>query len=646
MQSADGNVVIDRRYLDDEIFRRLVQSVHDYAIFMLTPEGLVATWNSGAERVKGYAPHEIVGRHFSTFYPRDAVERGWPEEELRRAVAQGRFEDEGWRLRKDGTRFWANVLITAVRGAAGELLGFSKVTRDLTERLRHEQQLRDSEENLRLLVDGVKDHAIYLLDPAGKVQAWNAGAERLLGWPAERMVGQTAAVLYSDEDRAAGKPQAELGTLRLTGFSNVRGWRVRADGEPVWAEVTTSALYHPNGNVRGYAQIVKDLSESLRVEELEAEGQHIHQFIAMLSHELRNPLAPIGNAVRILKKKAESHETLWCADLIERQLGHLTRMVEDLLDIGRITQGKIDLRTAPLELNTWAQLAVESARSVVEGFGHTLTLEVAAQPAFVDADATRLTQVLGNLLTNAAKYTPAGGHIRVSLDRSRSAAVIRVVDDGIGMSETLMQRAFDPFVQGDRTLDRAEGGLGIGLTLVKRLVDLHGGTVSVASAGLDQGSRFTVTLPLSSAPAAELAVEPAPAPAAASVPALALAPTAAAVLDSVLVVDDNRDAAESLAMLLRMEGYEVRIAHDGPQALDIALRERPRIVFLDIGLPGMDGHEVARRMRATPALQSTRLLALTGYGQPSDRQASKLAGFDGHLVKPVDIDELNRWLAA
>ncbi|RZI82360.1 MAG: PAS domain S-box protein, partial [Rubrivivax sp.] len=610
--------------------------VKDYAIFMLTPAGRIASWNKGAQRLKGYSAEEAIGQHFSMFYPPDAVAAGWPDEELRRAQADGRFEDEGWRVRQDGTRFWANVVLTAVHGPQGELIGFSKVTRDLTERRQHEQRLKESEESLRLLVEGIRDHAMFLVGPQGEVKSWNLGASRMLGFEADDIVGKPLANIYTEEDRLAGKPQAELLSAKHAGFFAADGWRVKADGSMVWTHAALTALVDANGQLLGHVQILKDLSERLRVKELESEGQRLHQFIAMLSHELRNPLAPIRNAVEVLKNASRQPEISWCADMIGRQATHLTRLVEDLLDVSRITSGKIQIQPCTLDLSVLAQQASEAQRAVVEGLGHTLEVRVPPTPVMVSADATRLTQVIANLLSNAAKYTPVGGLIQLSLSSDQALATLQVTDSGIGMSEALMQRAFDPFVQGSRGLERSGGGLGIGLTLVKSVVEMHGGTVVLASAGAGRGTRITVTMPLCAAATPSQRVS---APEAA--PAL---PASQASRGLVLLVDDNQDAAESLAEVLRISGHEVLLAHDGDQALALAAEHRPGTVLLDLGLPGMNGYEVARRLRGASGPGPRRLLALTGYGQESDKQATAEAGFDAHLVKPVDLDELLRLL--
>jgi CheY-like chemotaxis protein len=334
--------------------------------------------------------------------------------------------------------------------------------------------------------------------------------------------------------------------------------------------------------------------------------------------------------VNILKLPHGQQQTGKYADMIGRQVTHLTRLVDDLMDVSRITTGKIELERASLELNTLVQVAVDSTRSTLERYEHTVVVALAPQPVFVEGDAVRLTQVVVNLLNNAAKYTAPKGRIEVSVTRNHSAARVEVSDNGIGMSESLIQRAFDPFVQGERSLDRSEGGLGIGLTLVKKIVEMHGGSVLASSAGPGSGTKVTVTLPLAQENAQGLA---------------AVAKDAQARPASVLVVDDNRDAAESLVELLRASGCDVRVAFSGREALRIAAAIPLTAVLLDIGLPDMSGHEVARQLREMPSMQGTRIIATTGYGLKGDRDATAGAGFDAHLVKPVDHEEVLRLIA-
>jgi PAS domain S-box-containing protein len=613
----------------EELFRLMVENVIDYAIFLLDPKGLIVSWNAGAERIKGYRAEEIIGQHFRIFYPPDA-EPGYPESELRMAAARGRFEDEGWRLRKDGSRFWANVVITALRDEQGNLRGFSKITRDLSERKRQEERLKQSEERSRLLIEGVKDYGIFMLDPQGRVSSWNAGAERIKGYKAEDIIGESFSRFYTEEDLASGKPERELELARNQGSTKDEGWRMRKDGSRFWAQVVITSLYDQHGTLRGFAKVIRDASEQKRIAVLEEEGRHIQEFLAMLAHELRNPLAPIRNAATIMNSTAVTASQLsWCREVIDRQVAHLARLVEDLLDVSRITTGKIKVDKEPLDINFVLTRAIESSRAMLEAKQQSLEVSITKEPMRVLGDVTRLEQVILNLLNNATKYTPEGGRIRVSAETEDAHAVIRVRDNGIGMPHKLLGKVFDLFMQGDRALDRSEGGLGIGLSLVRRIVFLHGGKVEAASAGVDQGSEFTVWLPLLRQEQGEqaAAIEQDQKPTNESI-------------RRVLVVDDNRDSAESLAMLLRLLGHEVTTALDGPAALSFIDQHRPEILLLDIGLPGMNGYEVAKKIRSSAALDHILLIAMTGYGQEKDRHRAMEAGFDDHVVKPVAVSTL------
>src|SRR3954453_11972567 len=276
----------------EEHFAELVAGVEDHAIFLLDPKGRIKSWNAGAKRLKGYEAEEIIGQSFTRFYPPDALERGWPQEELRRAVETGRIQDEGWRLRKDGTRFWANVVITALKSSEGELRGYLKITRDLTERKQAEEALRQSEERLRLMIESVQDYAIFMLDPDGRVMSWNLGAERIKGYTAREIIGQHFSVFYSSEDLANGKPARELETAQRDGRVEDEGWRVRRDRSQFWANVVITALYDTSGKLQGFAKITRDMTERRRIEQLQIADKQKNEFLATLAHELRNPLAP------------------------------------------------------------------------------------------------------------------------------------------------------------------------------------------------------------------------------------------------------------------------------------------------------------------------------------------------------------------
>jgi PAS domain S-box-containing protein len=464
---------------------------------MLDTEGHVMSWNRGAELIKGWRAEEIVGRHFSCFYTRDDIARGWPHEELVAACRNGRVEDEGWRMRKDGSRFWANIVITPLYDSSKRLIGFAKVTRDLTQR-RHYEALK------------------------------------------------------------------------------------RSEGE-------------------------------------------VNVFLAMLAHELRNPLAPIVNALALLADRGRNAASDDALGIIRRQVDHLTRIVDDLLDISRVTRGKITLKREPLDLNTAVTRAVEASRPLIEARSHRLDVKLSERTLAVEGDLTRLVQVVLNLLTNAAKYTDPGGAIGVTTELECGYAIARVRDSGMGIAPDLLPHVFDLFVQGDRSLDRAEGGLGIGLTLVRRLVELHGGSVEASSEGTDRGSEFTVRIPVIDASRVAAAQQPSPA-----------GPSPSRPSQRVLIVDDNRDFANSMVTVLKLAGHDAQALYDGASAVATAREFRPQTVLLDIGLPGVSGYDLARDLRADRDLAPLTLIALTGYGREEDRDRVIAAGFDHHFVKPVD----------
>jgi PAS domain S-box-containing protein len=519
-------------------------------------------------------------------------------------------------------------------------------TREREEAVKTQEALRESEERLRLLVESTEDYAIILLDPEGKVVSWNPGAERILGYSAEEIIGRPFELFFSPEDTAAGRPAHELQLATETGRAADENWRVRRDGTRFWASGVTTPLRDDSGGLRGFAKILRDLSERKRLEEalrfraeqLAESDRRKDAFLAMLGHELRNPLSPIRNAAEVMRRHGLNDATLkWVHGVIERQAGDLSRLVDDLLDIARINQDKITLRRELIELSAVVRQAVETTRPQIEARGHTFSVSMPDEPVWLDADATRLRQVLANLLNNAAKYTEPGGRITLIATTAKAGSgelgivTIRVRDTGVGISSELLPRVFEPFIQADNSLARTQGGLGIGLTLVRRLCEMHGGGVEAFSDGPGKGSEFVVRLPTRAAPA--------PSPTRNSKLELASGGR------TVLVVDDNVDAAESLAMVLGLHGYNVRTLHDGAAAVAAVRHEPPEAVVLDIGLPQMDGYEVARLLRSSPTGKQLLLIALTGYGQAEDKQRAEKAGFDYHLVKPVDPMTLEKLLA-
>ena len=491
-----------------------------------------------------------------------------------------------------------------------------------------EPSLRDSiDEQYRLLTENVKDFAIFLLDTNERIATWNSGAERILGYKEAEIIGQPYGIIFNPQEIVNLQPEHELEIARNKGRSEDERWHVRKDGSRLWASGVVTPLWDALGKLRGYAKVMRDVTDRKKAEvELAEANQRKDEFLAILAHELRNPLAPILNALHLLRReKIMSPAQEEATGIIDRQVRQIIRLVDDLLDISRISRGKIHLRKERVELSSIVKSAVETAQPLIESRKHELTVTLPPEAIWLEADAARLEQVVGNLLTNAAKYTEPGGRISVTAVREGSDVILRIKDTGIGILPEMLPRIFDLFVQADRSLERAEGGLGIGLTLVKSLVQLHQGTIEASSPGVGQGSEFVIRL---QAVSEVTAMQP------------------ESVTDDIkkyrslrlLVVDDNTDTVESLAMLLRLSGHEVQTAQNGPDGLHAALSNNPEVAMLDLGLPGIDGYELARRIRHQT--DKPVLIAMTGYGQAEDRERTKEAGFDYHLVKPVDPEKL------
>jgi PAS domain S-box-containing protein len=526
-----------------------------------------------------------------------------------------------------------------IRSREGPPAGVGAAVVEITERKRAEVALREVNETLQALIRACP-LAIMVLDPEdGLVRLWNPAAERIFGWTEAEVLGRPLPAIPPGEQEEFRESLRRVVAGRIPQGLEIR--RQRKDGTPLDVSIWAAVVPDPQGTPRVMGLVAdigdrRQLERELerRVEELAEADRRKDEFLAMLAHELRNPLAAISNAGLVLgERRGEDSRSAELLGVIGRQIRHLSRLVDDLLDVSRFTHGRISLRKAPVELAPVVKGALETAWPLLEARGHALAVSLPDEPLWLEADATRIEQVVANLLNNAAKFTEPGGRIELSAEAQGGEAVLRVRDTGAGIPPDLLPRVFDLFVQGERSLDRAHGGLGIGLTLVRSLVERHGGTVEAASEGPGQGSEITVRLPLLPGTARE-----APAPAAAP-------PDKREEAVRVLLVEDNEDAAAALAELLRIWGHRVEVVHEGPSALEAARTEPPHLVLLDIGLPGMDGYEVARAFRETPGLEGVTLVALTGYGQDSDRVRSSRAGIDHHLVKPVDPDQLRRLIA-
>jgi PAS domain S-box-containing protein len=491
-----------------ELHRLLVDSIDDYAIFALDPAGYILSWNAGAKRLKGYAADEIIGEHFSVFYPPEQVKRGFPNFELREAARVGRFEDEGWRVRKDGTRFWANVVITALRDPSLGLVGFAKVTRDLTERRRAEETLRLSEERFRLLVQGVKDYAIFMLDPAGYITTWNAGAERIKGYTDGEILGKHFSVFYTPEDLESGKPSRELEIATATGVYEEEGWRVRKDGSRFWANVVITALWKPGGSLAGFAKVTRDLTDRRAAQEraIEAARQAAAsdeanrakgEFLAAMSHELRTPLNAIGGYADLLAMGVRGSVTpdqLSDLERIKRSQQFLLRIINDILNFSRIEAGQATYEYSAVPISSVLESVGQMVEPQAAAKDLKLAVEACQENVVAWADKSKVEQILLNLLSNAVKFTSEGG-VTINCDCQDEQRVgITVNDTGAGIPSDQLERIFEPFVQVGPSLTQGHQGTGLGLAISRDLARAMGGDIVVTSE-IGKGSQFSLTLP-------------------------------------------------------------------------------------------------------------------------------------------------------
>jgi len=659
-----------------ERWRVTLASIGD-AVITTDTQGRITYLNPVAEALTGWTSEAAALQPLETVFhivhekTRQPVENP-ATKALREGVIVG-LANHTILITKDGAERPIDDSASPIRNEQGAVVGVVLVFRDITERQQLQAVVRQSERLLASVVESSND-AIITKSLDGTIQSWNAAAERLFGYPAAQAVGRHITLIIP-ADRADEEVQiiARLRAgERVDHFDTVR---VRSDGQPIDVSLTISPMRDESGQVVGASKISRDITERKRLEnelrqfaaDLSEADRRKNEFLAMLAHELRNPLAPIRNALQIVKLTASREHSaaarqergrpeagiLSAADMMERQIGQLVRLVDDLLDVSRISRGKIDLRLERVELAAIVAQAVETCRPVIDAAQHQLTVRLPARPVFLDADSVRLAQVFGNLLNNACKYSEPGG--RIALDAevvaggqwpavggAREAAgpwpltspqvLVSVKDTGFGIPPEMLPNIFEMFTQVDRSLERTQGGLGIGLTLVQRLVEMHGGAVCAHSAGLGQGSEFVVRLPILGEEQQRPTAPPAQQP-------------TAMTARRILVVDDNRDSATSLAMLLQLTGNETHIAHDGLEALAAAAKFHPDVVLLDLGMPKLNGYETARRIREQPWGKDMVLVALTGWGQEEDRRKSSEAGFNGHMVKPVDYADLTKLLA-
>ncbi|HEY9232209.1 MAG TPA: ATP-binding protein, partial [Blastocatellia bacterium] len=552
------------------------------------------------------------------------------EAELALISGQGQVRRLKYRFRvKDGAEV-IGLLSAEQLEIGGEPCALT-VIENITERERAEAWLRENEERLRLALEAGQV-GTWDWDIRNDQITWSDSIYRFHGLkPGEfggRVTDFAALIHLDDRDQVNATIQTALESGEAYSAEMRIVW---PDGTVRWIATNGKVMFDAAGQpVRMLGATVDITERKLAEQSLIEADRRKDEFLAMLAHELRNPLAPIRNAIQLLRRIGPPDPELQQArEVIARQVEYLARLVDDLLDIARITEGKITLKKERVDLLSIIGRALETSRPLIDARKHRLTVALPEEPLRLEGDTTRLTQVVANLLHNAAKFTPEGGQIWLAAEADHGQVVLRVRDTGIGIPQDLLPHVFDLFRQADDSLDRSAGGLGIGLTLVRRLLELHGGKVEAFSEGPGRGSEFVVRLPAFADDFKALAEDD-----------TAVGDLRESACYRVLVVDDNIDSAESMALLLELYGHQMRIAHDGPAALEAARRFRPQVVVLDIGLPGMDGYEVARHLRADAQTQRAILIAMTGYGQSEDRQQSMRAGFDHHLVKPLDPDVL------
>jgi PAS domain S-box-containing protein len=626
--------LIEREKASQLLTARLLASIVENsndAIIGKTLDGIIQTWNAAAEQLFGFTAKEALGRHISLVIP---PERLAEEDQIIANLRAGKrvehFETE--RVRNDGRRITVSLTISPIKDDAGNVVGASKIVRDVTERKRVERD----RENFVTVIENSTDF-IGMCDLYGVPFFVNRAGLELVGLES---IEEARTVMVQDfffpEDQSKMMDEFFPRVFEEGhGEIEVR-FRHFKTGEARWMAYKVLKLGDAGDQAIGFATVSQDVTERKRLEDnlrvlatdLAETDRRKNEFLATLAHELRNPLAPMSNMLEVLKRADGDGAVLQRAhETIERQLGQMVRLVDDLLDLNRITHDRLELRRSEVELSSVIQQAVEVARPLIDAAGHELTIDLPDEPVYLNADRTRLAQVFGNLLNNSSKYTKAPGAILLSAKRIDDEVVVKVKDNGAGIPADKLESIFDMFMQLDRTSERSQGGLGIGLTLVKRLVEMHGGSIESRSGGEGMGSEFVVRLPVlgSAAGSEEIGT---------------WMPRVMPAQRRVLIVDDNRDSADSLAMLMQITNNEAYLAHDGEEAVAAVEKHRPEVVLLDIGLPKFDGHEVCRRVRKEPWGKDIVIIALTGWGQEDDRRKSQEAGFDGHLVKPVDYEKL------
>ena len=639
-----ARVAESRAHERHEVLNVTLQSIGD-AVITTDIAGYITNLNEVAEQLTGWPRDEAHGQPLErVFNIVNEVTRQRVENPATRALRDGvivGLANHTVLIKRDGSECPIDDSAAPIRNEHGYVSGCVLIFRDVTAQRMAARDKANQLITARLLAAIVEssNDAIISKSLDGIIQSWNVAAQQLFGFTAEEAVGQHISLVIPPE-RLAEEDQI-IASLRVGNrIEHFETERVRKDGQRITVSLTISPIKDDSGNVVGASKIVRDVTErKLLMDDLQrlaadllTADQRKNEFLATLAHELRNPLAPMSNMLEVVKRSGGDGKVLKQAhETFERQLNQMVRLVDDLLDVNRITHDRLELRPSEVELSSVIQQAIEVARPLIDAADQELIVDLPKEPVYLNADRARLAQVFGNLLNNSCKYTSTNGTITLSAKRVDDDVLVSVKDNGAGIPSDKLNSIFDMFMQVDRSSERSQGGLGIGLTLVKRLVAMHGGSIEARSEGEGRGSEFIVRLPVICEPAVA-------APRAETV-------SKSAAERRVLIVDDNRDSADSLAMLLEITGNKTFQAHDGVEALDAIEKHRPEVVLLDIGLPKLDGHEVCRRVRQQPWGRDIVIIALTGWGQEDDRRKSEEAGFNGHLVKPVDYENLLSLLA-
>jgi PAS domain S-box-containing protein len=611
----------------------IIESSED-AIVSKTLDGTIISWNKGAERIFGYTSDEAIDKPITLIIPPERLDE---EKTIIQKLVRGeRIEHfETVRLAKSGRRIDISLTISPVRDNTGQIIAASKVARDITDRKRAQRALRESEQRFRFLAETIPS-IIWTAGPDGTINYANRRWLEFCGsTPEQTPVTWPQLTIHPDDYEHCMSRWHEALSTGSNYEVEVR-YR-RYDGVYRWFMSRAVPLRDSIGQIISWFGVTIDIHDQKEMQEhLRDVDRRKDEFLATLAHELRNPLAPIRNSVQLLlMTDAEPAAREQAAKIIERQVSHLVRLVDDLLEVSRITRGKIELRKESVDLAEVVNTAVETSRPLIDAANHTLEVQLPTEPLLAEIDAVRISQVIANLLNNAAKYTEPGGRIFLTVRAEDGDLIISVRDNGVGIPADMLGRVFEMFAQGDRSLSRSQGGLGIGLTLSQRLIHLHGGTIEALSEGPGLGSEFIVRLPrLMRVINGESDI--------AALPANGKSGSELRIL----VVDDNIDSAESLGLWLRLMGHNVRMVNEGLAAVEAAREYHPDVVVLDIGLPDVDGCQVAQWLRQDPEMKGVLLIALTGYGRDEDRQRCYDAGFDEHLIKPVEPSLLEGLLSS